>query len=174
MCCASSDVIAEDERAPAPQRMPALPASDMQTITPTTCRAQGAPLAPSQPARQRQQRQGVAASSQAGRSLIQKPQHASRSVMAQRRLAARRQAAGSVVAKAGGEALVVGSSGQTAARVVVNLLRAGFKVTAGEQWRAAGGEAAGWGWQGALPAQLLHSCRATCGSSNAPMLPASP
>jgi hypothetical protein len=113
----------------------------MQALTPTTCRAQAAPLAPSQPARQRQQKQGVAASSQAARSLVQKPQHASRSVVAQRRLAtraARRQAAGSVVAKAGGEVLVVGSSGQTAARVVINLLRAGFKVTAGERGRAAG------------------------------------
>ena len=43
----------------------------------------------------------------------------------------RRAAAGGVVARAGGDVLVVGSSGQTAARVVVNLLKAGFKVTAG-------------------------------------------
>ncbi|EFN55007.1 hypothetical protein CHLNCDRAFT_134826 [Chlorella variabilis] len=53
--------------------------------------------------------------------------------MPQRRLAARptRRQGAMRVAAASGEALVVGSSGQTAARVVVSLLRAGFKVTAG-------------------------------------------
>lgn len=66
----------------------------------------------------------------------------SRNALAQRRgIAARSGVSGGarsrsaqlrVVAKAGGEVLVVGSSGQTAARIVVNLLRAGFKVTAGE------------------------------------------
>ncbi|KAI3438124.1 hypothetical protein D9Q98_000565 [Chlorella vulgaris] len=44
------------------------------------------------------------------------------------RPAGRRQA---MVLAAGGDALVVGSSGQTAARIVVSLLRAGVKVTAG-------------------------------------------
>ncbi|KAL4441245.1 hypothetical protein ABPG77_011482 [Micractinium sp. CCAP 211/92] len=56
---------------------------------------------------------------------------AQRRGIAQRRGAASRLSSARVVARGGGEALVIGSSGQTAARVIVQLLRAGFKVTAG-------------------------------------------
>lgn len=100
----------------------------MQALQPQTVRAASlcpAPLAP----RARQQPAGA-------RLATQKQALApSGNVIAQRRglRAAGRVAvaAGSVVARAGGDVLVVGSSGQTAARVVVSLLRTGFKVTAG-------------------------------------------
>lgn len=77
------------------------------------------------------QRQQAGAAPQP-RVVTQKQALSGRTGIAQRRAraaAGRRQAA--VVARAGGDVLVVGSSGQTAARVVVSLLRSGFKVTAG-------------------------------------------
>lgn len=105
----------------------------MQAMNATT-RAQ-AGLAPSRIARPRQQ----AAAAGAARVATQKQSVARNAAAIARRPGAARAAAasrqrvavGGVFAKAGGDVLVVGSSGQTAARVVVNLLRSGFKVTAG-------------------------------------------
>ena len=103
----------------------------MQGTAPSGTVRQAA-LAPAQV--QARARQQPCAAATLARSPAIRRQQAGRTVMVQRRLSARaakRQGAVSVVAKAGGEVLVVGSSGQTAARVVVNLLKAGFKVTAG-------------------------------------------
>lgn len=98
----------------------------MQALIPTAATFRPAALAPV-----RQARQGVATAP--SRSPAISKQGSTRSTMPQRRLAARptRRQGAMRVAAASGEALVVGSSGQTAARVVVSLLRAGFKVTAG-------------------------------------------
>lgn len=68
---------------------------------------------------------------------------AQRRGIAQRRGAASRSSSARVVARGGGEALVIGSSGQTAARVIVQLLRAGFKVTAGARGCARDGRCSG-------------------------------
>lgn len=109
--------------------------SSMTSLLPATARAQAVqavaaprasakaqPAAPAQLGGQTAQKQWV-------RNAL-----AQRRGIAQRRTGAARSAsAARVVARAGGEALVIGSSGQTAARVIVQLLRAGFKVTAGAQ-----------------------------------------
>ncbi|PRW57034.1 TIC chloroplastic [Chlorella sorokiniana] len=101
----------------------------MLSITPTAARVGS--VAPRLAGPQRQQ---AAAASQA-RVATQKQAVSGGQGIAQRRAraaaAGRRLAAATVAAKAGGDVLVVGSSGQTAARVVVSLLRTGFKVTAG-------------------------------------------
>ena len=107
----------------------------MQTsIRPTVARA-GSLAAPRLAGPQRQQ---AAAASQP-RVATQKQAVSGGQGIAQRRAraaAAGRRLAAATVAKAGGDVLVVGSSGQTAARVVINLLRTGFKVTAGAERRS--------------------------------------
>lgn len=70
----------------------------------------------------------------------------------------RRAAAGGVVARAGGDVLVVGSSGQTAARVVINLLKGGFKVTAGAWVKGRQGGRRGSASSGRCHA-TMHGCK---------------
>lgn len=101
----------------------------LSSITPTAARA-GSLAAPRLAGPQRQQ---AAAASQP-RIASQKQALSGANVIVQRparAAAAAGRRAAATVAKAGGDVLVVGSSGQTAARVVVSLLRTGFKVTAG-------------------------------------------
>lgn len=101
----------------------------LASVTPTAARGGSLAAVPRLSGPQRQQ---AAAASQA-RVATQKQALSGRNGISQRRAraAAARRLTAATVAKAGGDVLVVGSSGQTAARVVVSLLRTGFKVTAG-------------------------------------------
>ncbi|PSC72129.1 TIC chloroplastic [Micractinium conductrix] len=101
------------------------------------CSAARAAPAPALGSRASTHRAVPAVARSASAATLPKPCNALRQIAARRSSSASgaavagRSGALRVAAKAGGEVLVVGSSGQTAARVVVNLLRAGFKVTAG-------------------------------------------
>ncbi len=114
----------------------------LASITPTAARAGSLAAVPRLSIPQRQQ----AATTSQSRVATQKQALSGRNGISQRRAraAAARRLTAATVAKAGGDVLVVGSSGQTAARVVVSLLRTGFKVTAGAGEQGAQGPLAAW------------------------------
>lgn len=120
----------------------------MASLLPATARAQAVQAVAAPRAAAKAQPAGTAGlSGQAAQRQWVRNALAQRRGIAQRRTPASRSAAARVVAHGGGEALVIGSSGQTAARVIVQLLRAGFKVTAGAQ---------GWAREGFRTAVLIR------------------